>query len=144
MPWILNQFSSFLHEMNEWFPHGIFFVFYKIVKSFQRDYEFIITFVRCFLGTSDDCAGLCNSTIGSGSKGSFWIRLNRYIIRLCSTHQFKNLQVNFITRDFRFICHIECSLFVFYFGMENLSLTFNRIEFGACRLKCCINDTSCE
>lgn len=25
---------------------------------------------------------------------SFWYRLNRLIIRLCSTHQFKNLQVS--------------------------------------------------
>lgn len=27
---------------------------------------------------------------------SFWYRLNRLIIRLCSTHQFKNLQVSWV------------------------------------------------
>lgn len=29
----------------------------------------------------------------NSSKASFWIRLNRHIIRLCSSHQFENLQV---------------------------------------------------
>jgi len=27
---------------------------------------------------------------------SFWFRLNRIILRLCSTHQFKNLQVSYL------------------------------------------------
>lgn len=31
---------------------------------------------------------------------SFWYRLNRIILRLCSTHQFKNLQVSRLQRQF--------------------------------------------
>lgn len=63
-------------------------------------YDINIEIFYCFIrhvyiskGANDECAELCDDTT-SGSKGSFWIRLNRYIIRLCSTHQFKNLQVN--------------------------------------------------
>lgn len=32
--------------------------------------------------------------VGGSPAITFWYRLNRLIIRLCSTHQFKNLQVN--------------------------------------------------
>lgn len=70
------------------------FCIHIVVKSLWF-YNYIYLYIcPMLLGTSDECAGLCNSGIGAGSKGSFWIRLNRHIIRLCSTHQFKNLQVN--------------------------------------------------
>ncbi|XP_055297190.1 adenylate cyclase type 6 isoform X2 [Sitodiplosis mosellana] len=46
-------------------------------------------------GLGDECTELCETT-ANGSTASFWIRLNRYIIRLCSTHQFKNLQVEML------------------------------------------------
>lgn len=37
------------------------------------------------------------SGIPAGSPSlSFWYRLNRIILRLCSTHQFKNLQVSYL------------------------------------------------
>ncbi|XP_031621838.1 adenylate cyclase type 6 [Contarinia nasturtii] len=45
--------------------------------------------------SGDESTELCEMA-ANGSKTSFWIRLNRYIIRLCSTHQFKNLQVEML------------------------------------------------
>lgn len=39
-----------------------------------------------------------NTTTVISPSISFWFRLNRVVLRLCSAHQFKNLQVN-ITKD---------------------------------------------
>lgn len=45
-----------------------------------------------YIGT-DDGSAYCNQHPHSPTI-SFWFRLNRLILRLCSTHQFKNLQVS--------------------------------------------------
>lgn len=80
--------------------HHIFFHIKSHLIQLWNLYDINIEIFYCFIrhvyiskGANDECAELCDDTT-SGSKGSFWIRLNRYIIRLCSTHQFKNLQVN--------------------------------------------------
>lgn len=37
---------------------------------------------------------------------SFWFRLNRVILRLCTTHQFKNLQVRIYTHMYVRVCGV--------------------------------------
>lgn len=59
---------------------------------------FALYFIHHLLGLGDECAELCDDT-ANGSRGSFWIRLNRHIIRFCSTHQFRNLQVNWLDSE---------------------------------------------
>lgn len=90
-------------------------------------------------GLGEDCAELCGA---NGSKSSFWIRLNRYIIRLCSTHQFRNLQVKGI-----FVIRADCAV-----HSDSLRDKFVRVYLlitnknvgNHYRWKCCINDTFCE
>lgn len=61
--------------------------------------------VPCFAGDASNLEA--NNPMSSGGGGgtangpvspsiSFWFRLNRIILRLCSTHQFKNLQVSYL------------------------------------------------
>lgn len=45
---------------------------------------------------------------------SFWFRLNRVILRLCTTHQFKNLQVRIYKHMYVHMCAVHVCLHIGY------------------------------
>lgn len=50
-------------------------------------------FFHISFAANEDTSALCSPNLNSPTI-TFWFRLNKFIIRLCSTHQFKNLQVS--------------------------------------------------
>ncbi|CAD7082581.1 unnamed protein product [Hermetia illucens] len=65
---------------------------------------------------------------------SFWFRLNKVIIRLCSTHQFKNLQVEmlyqryFLRMNQSNTTHILALLLVLVLALGTVHIAFNTIN----------------
>ncbi|XP_034658330.1 adenylate cyclase type 6 [Drosophila subobscura] len=77
---------------------------------------------------------------GSGTGGalspsiSFWFRLNRIILRLCSTHQFKNLQVEmlyqryFLRMNQSNTTHILALLLVLILALSGTHIVFTTLQ----------------
>lgn len=63
-------------------------------RNLNRRYILNYLFIYFITGCEDNKDLENILTAQSSPTISFWFRLNKIILRLCSTHQFKNLQVS--------------------------------------------------